>query len=380
MGRLLTLGSGGYATVYVCRLLGTSKYVAVKEVPKSKVFWNPQSVSSLWEERRALTNKKLRGNIMGCECILVDRFSIKFVLEWIEGATLWDHILRWRREAREVSSKEEETEKNSPSSNININIAALFTPFKSWYCIGQIVEAICYLHQNGIAYRDLKCPNVMVAGEGEGENKNRLKLVDFGFATERREVSEVLGTLRTMAPELVDLAGVRDDKPKPTIMIDPLPTDVFSVGCVAYEILHMGEALLKGCLEDVDLDRSNYERGLEGVKLEEDFVEADFILPLIARDPKLRPGIEEVRGRVKEILVSKKNENNENESTPHFPPLFATDIGFWMKDVIEGGEGGDRRNEGARATMGRVRGGLMMAGQEKEEDLIDVFEGFEWWA
>jgi serine/threonine protein kinase len=41
----------------------------------------------------------------------------------------------------------------------------------------KLIEAINYLHANGISHRDIKTDNVMI-----GEN-GLVKLIDFGFAT-----------------------------------------------------------------------------------------------------------------------------------------------------------------------------------------------------
>jgi TolB-like protein/Tfp pilus assembly protein PilF len=98
-----------------------------------------------------------------------------------------------------------------------------------------LVDALCSAHEAGITHRDLKPENVMVGEEG------RLKVLDFGLAKLRQEVStadaktvsaekltqegRILGTVPYMSPEQVQ--G------------DPVDhrSDVFSVGVILYEMM-----------------------------------------------------------------------------------------------------------------------------------------------
>jgi serine/threonine protein kinase len=59
------------------------------------------------------------------------------------------------------------------------------------------MEALIYLHANGISHRDLKLENLLF------DNDFNLKVTDFGFATLMdRDLNTILGTEGYMAPEI----------------------------------------------------------------------------------------------------------------------------------------------------------------------------------
>src|SRR5579863_4348199 len=90
----------------------------------------------------------------------------------------------------------------------------------------EVLEALEYIHANGVVHRDLKPENIMVdAGDG-------IKIIDFGIASDaasRRltyaNFTPTLGTPDYISPELVK--GKRGDG----------RTDVYSMGVILYEML-----------------------------------------------------------------------------------------------------------------------------------------------
>jgi eukaryotic-like serine/threonine-protein kinase len=89
-----------------------------------------------------------------------------------------------------------------------------------------ILEALEYIHANGVVHRDLKPENIMVDAE------DNIKLIDFGIASDsaaRRltysKITATLGTPDYIAPEQVK--GKRGDG----------RTDIFAMGVILYEML-----------------------------------------------------------------------------------------------------------------------------------------------
>jgi serine/threonine protein kinase len=88
-----------------------------------------------------------------------------------------------------------------------------------------ICRGLQHAHQNGIIHRDIKPANIMITPEGI------IKIMDFGLARHTKETirrtmhGEVLGTPAYMSPEQAN--GDIADK----------PSDIFSTGIVAYELL-----------------------------------------------------------------------------------------------------------------------------------------------
>ncbi len=87
----------------------------------------------------------------------------------------------------------------------------------------QIAAGLAYAHERGVIHRDIKPSNVRIAADG------RVKIMDFGIArlqsADLTGSGAIVGTPNYMAPEQVTNGPITP------------ATDLFSVGCLLYELL-----------------------------------------------------------------------------------------------------------------------------------------------
>src|SRR6058998_3240523 len=87
----------------------------------------------------------------------------------------------------------------------------------------EVLEGLAYAHERGVIHRDIKPSNVRVAADGQ------VKIMDFGIARlQSADVTgsgAIVGTPNYMAPEQVTNGPITP------------ATDLFSVGCLLYELL-----------------------------------------------------------------------------------------------------------------------------------------------
>lgn len=138
-------------------------------------------------------------------------------------------------------------------------------------------EGLAYLHEQGIAHRDVKPSNVLFEGKGEAK---QLKLIDFSHASVLPEDAEPddafmdkrLGTPGFIAPEVLVGGGPYTMK-----------CDVYSLGCVVHAMLASGRL-------------PRYSRGMTFSFLPEEVTpEARSLVDsMLCAEPSLRPSAAEV--------------------------------------------------------------------------------------
>jgi serine/threonine-protein kinase len=99
------------------------------------------------------------------------------------------------------------------------------TPEEAIPIVEDILNALNYAHQQGIIHRDVKPSNVLL------DKNRRAHLIDFGIALavgeqRRTRAGQILGTSFYMSPEQIARPREIDHR-----------SDVYSVGCVFYEML-----------------------------------------------------------------------------------------------------------------------------------------------
>jgi Tol biopolymer transport system component len=204
------LGIGGMGEVYQAHDSTLGREVAIKILPD---LWldNPDRRARFDREARVLAslNHPNIGAIYGVH--ESDGFKA-LVLELVDGETLADHILR----------------RPLPRRGLPIDDVTTIA--------SQIIDALDAAHERGIVHRDLKPANIKVTPDG------RVKVLDFGLAravspeeghalahsptvTVATQGGVLLGTAAYMSPE--QARGRTADK----------RTDIWSFGCVLYEML-----------------------------------------------------------------------------------------------------------------------------------------------
>jgi hypothetical protein len=192
---LKCVGRGGMSVVYRAREEASGDLVALKMM-SYRLIYDPVSLSRFQHEA-ALVQQLAHENITRLRRLFPAFHTYFLVMELCEGVDL-SHLLTVRRRLpeREVRG-----------------------------IVGQLANALDYVHRRGVVHRDLKPANVMITREGD------VKLTDFGIASTESGDSagtaefSLLGTPSYMAPEQLS-GGPLDGR-----------TDVYALGCLAYELL-----------------------------------------------------------------------------------------------------------------------------------------------
>jgi serine/threonine protein kinase/cytochrome c-type biogenesis protein CcmH/NrfG len=203
---LSPLGAGGMGEVYLAQDTKLDRKLALKILPAD--VGGPDRVRRFLQEAKAASALNHPNIITIYEIDEID--SEQFIAtEFIDGETLRERIKRAPLNPREAA---------------DISI--------------QVASALCATHEVGIVHRDIKPENIMLRRDGI------VKVLDFGLAklTTNRppfnthseaptqtqfntEAGTVLGTAQYMSPE--QARGLEVDA----------RTDIWSLGCVLYEML-----------------------------------------------------------------------------------------------------------------------------------------------
>ena len=193
-GILREIGRGGMGVVFLARQLDLDRYVALKEMA---TFHAAEPMIA----RRFVRESRLAGSLTHANVVTVfDYFEHEgtayIAMEWVERGSLRPYVGR-------------------------------MTPAQIGGVLEGVLAGLGAAEQRSIVHRDLKPENLMVTNDGS------VKIADFGIAKATQETrtsayvtatGTTIGTPAYMAPEQ---AMARDIGPW---------TDLYSVGCIAYEL------------------------------------------------------------------------------------------------------------------------------------------------
>ena len=240
-----TIGSGGFATVY----LVTSRLYQTEFAAKVTKYKGTMSGADEAEIRSLMQLD--HPNIINLYNYFVDDQYLYMILDYCPGGSL----------------------KNLISTKGALPPDAVYA-----YC-KQVAEALAVCHARGLAHRDIKPENVLVDVHG------RLKLADFGLGMicSRRDQSttEVDGSVCYSPPEFFR-----------AVQHNPFKSDIWSLGLVFYFIAK-GNIPWRGVtLRDIVKEISDGYIDLEVEILGPDLVK--LLSQMLSKDPHDRPDIERI--------------------------------------------------------------------------------------
>ncbi len=239
------LGAGAMATVFKAIQLSLDRPVAIKVLPR-KFSQNAEFISRFYAEGRIAAQLNHPNIVQAYDVGQAGEFHY-FVMEYVEGATIYDQIARNKR----------------------------FREDEALNQIIQIAEALEHAHAKGLIHRDVKPKNIIITPQGIA------KLADMGLAravsdkdAAEAEAGKAYGTPYYISPE--QIRGEKDIGP---------PADIYSLGATLYHML-TGSVPFDGKSPSAVMHKH----------LKAELVPADHV------NPKLSPGI----GQVIDMMMAKE--------------------------------------------------------------------------
>lgn len=242
------IGKGHYGIVRECIHRVSRQTLAVKSIDKSKIG----RLDHLQREIFLLANVDHDGIMKMMDCYEDAKF-VHIITEKYTGGELFDKIVT------------------------NTNARGCFKERDAAGVIKSLLEAVAYLHENGVVHRDIKPENILFESTAEDA---AVKLIDFGLSRRHSKgeapMSNPVGTAYYMSPELLSR---RYDS----------ASDVWSIGVVTY-ILLCGYPPFNGSSDQEIHDATRRGRlhfqGNAWFNKSDDAM--DFVKCLLRRDPRKR--------------------------------------------------------------------------------------------
>lgn len=191
------LGAGAMATVFKGKQLSLDRLVAIKVLPR-KFTSNPQFIERFYAEGRAAAQLNHPNIVQAYDVGKAGDYHY-FVMEFVDGTTVYDEIVKQRR----------------------------FGEAEALDIIIQVTEALQHAHGKGLIHRDVKPKNIMLTKNGVA------KLADMGLAraisdkeAAEAEQGKAFGTPYYISPEQI----------RGELNIGP-QADIYSLGATLYHML-----------------------------------------------------------------------------------------------------------------------------------------------
>ncbi len=265
------IGTGKFSTVHRGRSRISKNLYAIKVIEKAKL---QKDEAELLKNETGIMKVLNHPNLIGLHESFETLEYLYYIIELVEGQDLYQFV--------NDRGYLEETEANM--------------------VMGNIFDAIAYLHGLGIIHRDLKPENVMLQLSPEDKNViEHVKIIDFGFSIYYEELrlnKTACGTLNYTAPEI--FRGENYD----------YRCDLFSLGVLMYYLIKgelpfhndTHEILIKNILE------GNYPMEGDDFFLNVSPEAKDLISRLLDTNPVTRISIKEIQSHP--WITNKENLKN----------------------------------------------------------------------
>ncbi|CAD8073815.1 unnamed protein product [Paramecium sonneborni] len=240
------LGTGAFGQVFSAQNIITKESVAIKSVPKTKLREHNGLVGQLLKTEVQVLAQCNNINVVKMNKYLESENNCYLVMEYCNQGDLEQ---LWKKKNRIISEED------------------------AIQYIKQILNGMRGLHEMNVIHRDLKLANILISN-------SVLKIGDLGFAKRLESldgvVKEALGTLGTMAPEIIQFQPYG------------ILADMFSIGAIYYQLLFgvlpFSIKSYNDFLNDVRTNKPNFTRN--NVKISKESEE--LLIRMLNPDPNQR--------------------------------------------------------------------------------------------
>jgi predicted ATPase len=264
------LGRGATGVVYEACDTESGAVVALKTL----VSMDPENLFRLKHEFRSLANLEhdsfVRFGELACE-----EGQWFFTMERVYGADFLSYV----RCGAQPENADDATQTGSSTPVSHARVSRPADPERRLLeALAQLVQGLAALHGVGRIHRDVKPSNVLVTTQG------RVVLLDFGLTTAFGPDERLLGTPLYMAPEQIVCEELTP------------AADWYAVGAMMFEGL-TGRPPYEGSTPEILDAKLNQDAPRDlGNGVPENL--RALCLALLERDPRARPGVEEIRERL----------------------------------------------------------------------------------